>query len=106
MNHPAVDRVLERIRGVEWHYGMFDYGAQIGVCGSTSDGRRCATRFVVTDKMRMPDGSRPRLFPTDYLVACKDKIDEAKAVVMTSLFDTGEGVRHGDETVEGGEIQI
>lgn len=103
--HPAAQRVLERVHGVEWRYMQFDYATLMGVCGVTSSGRRWACRFNLSVNRKMPNGKSPKLFPNDYLAAYADKVEQAKEIVMKRLF-SNERCIEGDECMEGNETQI
>jgi hypothetical protein len=92
--HPAVAKALARIHGVEWHYQLFDYATQFGVCGETYDGRRQAVRFAVKHCSNTKDAL------TKYAAL----VEQAKEIVVESLA-RGEGVR-GDDVMEGNEIPM
>lgn len=100
--HPAAQKVVERINGVEWRYDAFDFQSQMGVCGVTSEGRRHAVRFSIRDpNVKMSS----RVFPRDYLVAYAGKVALAKQMIMDKLF-SGEKCVEGDEMMEGNEDYI
>lgn len=96
--HTAARQVIERVLGITWHYRLFDFNLQFGVCGEASDGRRQAVRFEIPRKDVI-------ITNVDHVLRFHvDKVDAAKTRVI-ELFMEGKYVADGD-TMEGAETKM
>lgn len=103
MTHPAAQKVVDRVLGVEWRYQMFDFGAQIGIAGLARDGRRAGVRLKllgIMDKKGVPVRS---VF--QFTLQCPELLAAAKEQILDALA-SGTNVVQVDDCLEGNEMHF